>query len=74
MHLQPFYAECERYGGEVAATLFARGLCLPSSSNLAPADQDRVIETVRRVALRSQRSAKTRQLPLTEAGNVYEAV
>lgn len=52
MHLQPLYAECDRYGGEVAGRLFETGLCLPSSSNLAPAEQDLVIETVRRVARR----------------------
>jgi len=52
MHLQPLYAGCERYGGEVATRLFEHGLCLPSSSSLAPADQDRVIEIVRRAALR----------------------
>ena len=50
MHLQPLYARCDRVGGEVAAGLFARGLCLPSSSSLAPADQERVVEVVRRVA------------------------
>jgi pyridoxal phosphate-dependent aminotransferase EpsN len=50
MHLQPLYGGCERYGGEVAADLFERGLCLPSSSNLAPSDQDRVIEIVRGLA------------------------
>ncbi len=50
MHMQPLYARCERYGGEVAAFLFERGLCLPSSSSLSVADQERVIETVRRVA------------------------
>jgi pyridoxal phosphate-dependent aminotransferase EpsN len=50
MHLQPLYADCERHGGHVADDLFARGVCLPSSSSLAPEDQDRVIEAVRRVA------------------------
>ncbi len=50
MHLQPLYAGCDRYGGEVAAGLFANGLCLPSSSSLAQADQERVIEVVHRVA------------------------
>ena len=34
MHLQPLYASCERYGGEVAEDLFRRGICLPSSSSL----------------------------------------
>jgi pyridoxal phosphate-dependent aminotransferase EpsN len=50
MHLQPLHRECPRYGGAVAADLFARGLCLPSSSNLSRPDQDLVIETVRRAA------------------------
>jgi pyridoxal phosphate-dependent aminotransferase EpsN len=48
MHLQPLLAACPRYGGEVAAGLFERGLCLPSSSSLTLAEQHRVIEVVRR--------------------------
>ena len=47
MHLQPLYASAECFGGAVAQDLFARGICLPSSSSLTPADQDRVIERVR---------------------------
>jgi pyridoxal phosphate-dependent aminotransferase EpsN len=50
MHLQPLYDHCERHGGAVAAGLYARGVCLPSSSSLSPADQDRVIGIVREVA------------------------
>ena len=50
MHLQPVFAECAVAGGAVAADLFARGLCLPSGSSLAPADQDRVIDVVRSLA------------------------
>jgi pyridoxal phosphate-dependent aminotransferase EpsN len=46
MHLQPLHAACDRYGGAVAEDLFARGLCLPSSSSLSPADQQRVVEVV----------------------------
>lgn len=64
MHLQPLYGACERYGGEVAADLFERGLCLPSSSNLPPADQDRVIEIVRGLA----RSRSLRVLTAAGAG------
>jgi len=37
------YAEAPRLGGQVADELFARGLSLPSSADLDPADQDRVI-------------------------------
>lgn len=47
MHLQPVFRECAALGGGVADQLFAHGLCLPSGSNLAPADQDRVIRIVR---------------------------
>lgn len=47
MHLQPLYEGAERFGGDVAASLFRRGLCLPSSSSLSPEDQAEVIEIVR---------------------------
>jgi pyridoxal phosphate-dependent aminotransferase EpsN len=47
MHLQPLYASAERFGGAVAEDLFARGICLPSSSSLTTAEQNRVIEVVR---------------------------
>ena len=50
MHLQPLYAGCERYGGEVAEDLFRRGICLPSSSSLPEVDQLHVINCVRRTA------------------------
>ena len=50
MHLQPFYRDCERYGGAVGADLFHRGICLPSSSSLTTSEQDLVIERVRGVA------------------------
>jgi pyridoxal phosphate-dependent aminotransferase EpsN len=50
MHLQPLFRGFEVIGGGVAEDLFARGLCLPSSSSLTRADQDRVIEVVRACA------------------------
>jgi pyridoxal phosphate-dependent aminotransferase EpsN len=50
MHLQPLYAHAECHGGQVAERLFRTGLCLPSSSSLAPTDQDLVIDTVRALA------------------------
>ena len=49
MHLQPVFAPCRHVGGEVAAQIFERGVCLPSGSSLTDADQDRVIELVRQV-------------------------
>ncbi len=50
MHLQPLFADCPSYGGEVAQALFERGICLPSSTNMSSQDQDRVVEGVRKVA------------------------
>ena len=47
MHLQPVFAECAKFGGAVAEDLFARGLCLPSGSNLTEADLERVVRVVR---------------------------
>jgi pyridoxal phosphate-dependent aminotransferase EpsN len=46
MHLQPVYESTPSYGGNVSASLFERGLCLPSGSALAEADQRRVVETL----------------------------
>jgi dTDP-4-amino-4,6-dideoxygalactose transaminase len=48
MHLQPVYLDAAMYGGEHSARLFTRGLCLPSGSALSEADQDRVVEVIRR--------------------------
>jgi dTDP-4-amino-4,6-dideoxygalactose transaminase len=48
MHLQPVYCDAPMYGGDVSARLFAQGLCLPSGSALSEADQDRVVQIVRR--------------------------
>ncbi len=50
MHMQPLYAGCECFGGDVAEDLFRRGICLPSSSSLALEDQLYVINQVRRTA------------------------
>jgi pyridoxal phosphate-dependent aminotransferase EpsN len=50
MHLQPLYRDAPRVGGEVAERLFARGLCLPSSSSLGADEQGLVIDVVRSVA------------------------
>jgi pyridoxal phosphate-dependent aminotransferase EpsN len=47
MHLQPLYCTAECFGGAVAEDLFARGICLPSSSSLSAGDQERVVSVVR---------------------------
>ena len=46
LHLQPLFTDCESIGGEVAASLFEEGLCLPSGSNMQIADLERVTQTV----------------------------
>lgn len=48
MHLQPVFKDCVYYGGSVSETLFERGLCLPSGSNLTKEDRIRIKEVVTR--------------------------
>jgi pyridoxal phosphate-dependent aminotransferase EpsN len=50
LHMQPVFADCERYGGEVSEFLFDRGLCLPSGSSLTEAELDRICTLVERLA------------------------
>ena len=52
MHRQPVFAGCEAIGGAVADDLFARGLVLPSGSNLTRWDRERVIDVVRNAVSR----------------------
>lgn len=52
LHLQPAFRGAPRAGGETAATLFERGLCLPSGSGMTEADQMRVIDVIRHHARR----------------------
>lgn len=49
LHLQPAFAECECIGGAVSEDLFARGLCLPSGSNLIDTDLERVINEISQI-------------------------
>jgi pyridoxal phosphate-dependent aminotransferase EpsN len=58
MHLQPLYRDAERVGGRVAEDIFRRGICLPSSSNLTDADQERVVAAVR-AACRAAEGARS---------------
>jgi pyridoxal phosphate-dependent aminotransferase EpsN len=53
MHLQPVFAGCRARGGDVAARLFARGLCLPSGSSLSHAERARVVEALLSVPRRA---------------------
>ena len=51
MHLQPVFTagphQARVVGGAASEDLFARGLCLPSGSNLTDAEIDEIIDVVR---------------------------
>jgi len=47
MHLQPVFKDCLFYGDGTAEKLFDTGLCLPSGSNLQPADLARVVNGIK---------------------------
>lgn len=46
MHKQPVFKNYPTYTNGVSESLFERGLCLPSGSNLSKVDLDRVIEVI----------------------------
>jgi dTDP-4-amino-4,6-dideoxygalactose transaminase len=52
MHMQPVFEGFATIGGDVCADLYARGLCLPSGSNLTPAQHEQVVEAVLTVPAR----------------------
>lgn len=47
LHLQPVFREAPYYGGSVSKKLFANGLCLPSSGDLALEDQEKIVALVK---------------------------
>ena len=47
MHQQPVFAHCPVRRGAVAASLFEKGLCLPSGSTLSIEDLERVVTRIR---------------------------
>lgn len=49
MHLQPVFANAPYYGGNVSEQLFENGLCLPSGSNLADEDRERIANVIHKV-------------------------
>ncbi|MDR6846406.1 DegT/DnrJ/EryC1/StrS family aminotransferase [Flavobacterium granuli] len=49
MHLQPVFEKYPYYGNNVAETLFEKGLCLPSGSNLTANERERIAEVVRTI-------------------------
>jgi len=46
LHLQPVFEGTPTVGGSACATVFERGLCLPTGSALSAGDQTRVIEVL----------------------------
>lgn len=42
MHLQPVFSGYPYYGNDIAETLFNKGLCLPSGSNISDEDRNRI--------------------------------
>src|ERR1043166_5142916 len=49
LHLQPIFADCAYRGGNVAADLFERGLCLPSGPAMSDDDLMRVVRVTQSV-------------------------
>jgi dTDP-4-amino-4,6-dideoxygalactose transaminase len=56
LHLQPLFRTCRVVGGAVSERLFSTGLCLPSGSQMGPADVLRVVD-----ALLEVRRSRTRE-------------
>lgn len=49
MHMQPFFAEYDYVGRDVAEKLFENGVCLPSDTKMSDGDLDRVVETIKKL-------------------------
>jgi dTDP-4-amino-4,6-dideoxygalactose transaminase len=65
LHLQPLFAACAYYPHEETRSFsdaaFATGVCLPSGSNLTDAQQQRIVESIRRIFERQRRSRSSRR-------------
>lgn len=49
LHLQPLFTNAPSYGGEVCASLFQNGLCLPSGTAMSEADLRRVADAIKEI-------------------------
>lgn len=49
MHMQPFYDGYDYIGKGVSKSLFERGLCLPSDTNMTDMELEKVCNTIRRL-------------------------
>lgn len=48
MHMQPIFENSPNYSDGTSEDLFERGLCLPSGSNLAKEDLERIVDKIRK--------------------------
>jgi len=48
MHLQPIFSKADRFENGVSESLFEKGLCLPSGSNLTEGDLNKVCELIKK--------------------------
>ena len=48
MHLQPIFSKANRFENGVSESLFEKGLCLPSGSNLTEGDLNKVCELIKK--------------------------
>jgi dTDP-4-amino-4,6-dideoxygalactose transaminase len=67
MHLQPLFSQYPYYGEGVSQSLFERGLCLPSGSNLSNEDLQSIAENVADVLINCSK-------PETVSKHCYEKV
>ena len=52
MHLQPVFSDCDfvtAYEKAASEDIFARGICLPSDSKMTKIEQQRVIDSIRKM-------------------------
>ncbi|MEP2057995.1 MAG: DegT/DnrJ/EryC1/StrS family aminotransferase [Maribacter litoralis] len=49
LHLQPIFSSAQHFVNGTSESLFERGLCLPSGSNLTQDDLERVVTTIKNV-------------------------
>ncbi|MBX2921251.1 MAG: aminotransferase class I/II-fold pyridoxal phosphate-dependent enzyme [Chitinophagaceae bacterium] len=47
MHKQPVFADAPFYGDGTSETIFEKGLCLPSGSNLTQEEKDRILKEIK---------------------------
>ncbi len=51
MHLQPVFEKHPFYGNDISETLFKKGLCLPSGSNLSQDEKNKIKEVITKFIL-----------------------